>query len=165
MCYSVFEKTFSYLSWLSLLLILESLILDSWNQLSSWILKCSWFYLEHLELILWLTFELFVITFVIIFVIIKTSLNQSWFIMKLCFYNLNWTKASVFNFERLNILCAWIGHPSETLWPFEFLENFCCSISSVSMIYHGPQSYTNIKSNGHLNWTRASVFNFERLDI
>ena len=35
MCYSVFEKTFSYLSWLSLLLILESCVLnldlDSWN--------------------------------------------------------------------------------------------------------------------------------------
>ena len=78
---SFWEKPFSYLSWLSLLLILESwvlnldllnldswnLILDSWNQLSSWILKCSWFYLGYLELILWLTFELFVITFVIIF--------------------------------------------------------------------------------------------------
>ena len=59
MCYSVFEKTFLYLSWLSLLLILESwswfleawtLNLDSWNQISSWTLKCSWFNLEH---ILW----------------------------------------------------------------------------------------------------------------
>ena len=47
MCYSVFEKTFSYLSWLSLLLILESWVLnldvDSWK-LEPWILILdSWF--------------------------------------------------------------------------------------------------------------------------
>ena len=51
-CYSVFEKSFSYWSWLSLLLNLEfwililileawSLKLDSWIHPSSWILKCS----------------------------------------------------------------------------------------------------------------------------
>jgi len=99
-----FWKKKSYLSWLSLLLILDSWVLnldlDSWNlnletwflileiKLPLWTLKCSWF---NLELIfdswdhhlcyheVFLTFELFVITFVII----KTSLNQSWFIMKL----------------------------------------------------------------------------------
>ena len=36
-----------------------------------------------------------------------------------------------FNFERLDKLCPWIGHSSEILWPFEFLESFRCSISSV----------------------------------
>ena len=77
---------------------------------------------------------------------------------------LNWTRASGFNYERLYILCAWIGHPSEMLWPFEFLDNYHFSISSVS-IYHGPQSYAHVKSYGRLNWIRASVFNFERLDI
>jgi len=86
MCYSVFEKTFSYLSWLSLLLILESWVLnldlDSWK-LELWsvldsILNSFFDYHE-------LTFELFVITFFII----KTSLNQSWFIIKLCFYTTN----------------------------------------------------------------------------
>ena len=51
---------------------------------------------------------------------------------------LNFPCASKFNFECFNILCAWIGHPGEKLWPFEFLESFCCSISSVS-IYHGSQ--------------------------
>jgi len=34
---------------------------------------------------------------------------------------LNWTRVFVFNFERLDILCAWFGHPRENLWPFEFL--------------------------------------------
>ena len=39
----------------------------------------------------------------------------------------------LFNFERLDILCAWIWPPCEKLWPFEFLKNFRCSISSVSI--------------------------------
>ena len=37
----------------------------------------------------------------------------------------------LFVFERLDILCAWIGSPSEKLWPFEFLVSFGCSISGV----------------------------------
>ena len=37
----------------------------------------------------------------------------------------------LFNFERLDILCPQIGHLCENLWPFEFLESFRCSISSV----------------------------------
>ena len=37
----------------------------------------------------------------------------------------------LFNFERINILCHRIEHPSEMLSPFEFLESFRCSISSV----------------------------------
>ena len=37
----------------------------------------------------------------------------------------------LFNFERHDILCARIGHPCDNLWPFEFLESFRCSISSV----------------------------------
>ena len=72
---------------------------------------------------------------------------------------------SVFNFERLNILCAWIGHPSEKIGPFEFLENFHCSISSVSMIYHETISYAHVKSYGRLYWPRASMINFERVDM
>ena len=60
-----------------------------------------------------------------------------------CF--LNWSRASMFNFERLGILCVWIGHPSEMLWPLQFLKHYHFSISSVS-IYYGPQSYTHVKS-------------------
>ena len=33
---------------------------------------------------------------------------------------LNFPYASMFNFERLDILLAWIVHPSQKLWPFEF---------------------------------------------
>ena len=36
-------------------------------------------------------------------------------------------------FERHDILCTLIGHLSEKLWPFEFLERFRCSILSVSI--------------------------------
>ena len=77
---------------------------------------------------------------------------------------LNWPCTWMFNFGCLDILWAWIGHPSEMLWPFEFLENFRSSISSI-LIYHGPQSYTQVKSYGHLNLPRAFLFNFERLDV
>ena len=85
--------------------------------------------------------------------------------------HLNWTskwkvitiwiflKVLLFNFERLDILCAQIGHRCEKLWPFEFLESFCCSISSVS-IYYAPESDIRVKSYDHLNFSRASVVQF-----
>jgi len=65
----------------------------------------------------------------------------------------------VFNFERLNMWCGWIGPPSEMLWPFEFLESFRCSISSVSISY-APESDLRVKSYDHLNFSRAFIFQF-----
>jgi len=65
----------------------------------------------------------------------------------------------LFNFECLDILCAWIGPPSWKFWPFEFLESFHCSISSVS-IYYAPESDIRVKSNDHLNFSRASHVQF-----
>jgi len=65
----------------------------------------------------------------------------------------------LFNFERLDILCAWIGPPSEKLWPFEFLESFRCWISSVS-IYYSPESNLWVNSYNHLNFSSASVVQF-----
>ena len=38
---------------------------------------------------------------------------------------------TLFNFERLDVLCAWIGFPCDKLWPYEFLESFRCLILSV----------------------------------
>ena len=64
------------------------------------------------------------------------------------------------NFERLDIFCAWIWSPCEKLLPFEFLENFCCSISSIS-ICDAPESDLCVKSNVHLNFSRASVDQFQ----
>jgi len=65
----------------------------------------------------------------------------------------------LFNFERLYILCTWIGPLSEKLWPFEFLESFRCSISSVT-IYYAPELDLREKSYDHLNFSRASVVQF-----
>jgi len=66
---------------------------------------------------------------------------------------------SLFNFERLDILCVWIGLPCDKLWPFEFLESFRGSISSVS-VYYALESNFRLKSYDHLNFSRASVVQF-----
>jgi len=73
-------------------------------------------------------------------------------------------KLLLFNFERLNMLSTWIGHPIEKLWPFEFLESFRCSIFSV-LIYYSPESDICMISYDHLNFSRASGINYERLDM
>jgi len=109
-----------------------------------------------------------------------------------CCLNLLWT--SVFNCERLHILRDTIGHPSQKLLSFEFVQCFyfqlrasryttghnrtselkvivvwICSellfsISSVS-IFYGALSDIRVKSYCRLIFLRASLFNYERLDI
>jgi len=63
------------------------------------------------------------------------------------------------NFERLDELCPRIGHPGEKLRPFEFLESFRCSISSV-LIYYVPESDIRVKSYDNSNFSTASVVQF-----
>ena len=65
----------------------------------------------------------------------------------------------VFNLQRIAIWSAWIGHPSELLWKFKFLESFRCSISSVT-IYYAPESDLRVKSYDHLNFSKTSIFQF-----
>ena len=65
----------------------------------------------------------------------------------------------MFNFECLDIWCSSIGHQSEELSPFEFLESFGCSFFNIS-IYPGPYTYTYVKSYDHLNFSRASIVHF-----
>jgi len=65
----------------------------------------------------------------------------------------------LFNFKRLDIWCAWIGHPSERLWPFQFVERFRCSISGVS-ICDVPESDLRVITYDHLNFSRASIVQF-----
>ena len=95
----------------------------------------------------------------------------------------------MFNFERLDILCAEsdlrvksydhlefsrasvvkfcasryiirLNRTSELKdMTFEFLEKFYCSISNVP-IYCVPESDLRVKSNDHLNFSRASVAQF-----
>ena len=69
-----------------------------------------------------------------------------------------------FSFDLLHISWATIVHPSEKLWPFEFLESFPCSFPSVS-IYPGCHTCTRVKIYAQLNLPRASFFNFECLNI
>ena len=70
----------------------------------------------------------------------------------------------LFNFKRHDMWCAWIGHPSENLLAFKFFQSFRCSISSVS-ICDAPEFDLPVKISDHLNFSRAPVFNFERLDM
>jgi len=65
----------------------------------------------------------------------------------------------LFNFERLDMWCAWIGPPCEKFWPFEFLESSCCSISNVS-ICDAPELHIRVKSYDHFNFSRISVVQF-----
>ena len=65
----------------------------------------------------------------------------------------------LFNFERLDTLCALIGQASEKLRPLEFLENIRRSISSVSICY-APESDMRMKSYDDLNLSRAFVVQF-----
>ena len=66
---------------------------------------------------------------------------------------------SMYNSEHLDILCAWIGHPCDKWWPFEFLDTIRCSILSVS-IYYAPESHIRVKRYYHLDFSRASVVQF-----
>ena len=63
--------------------------------------------------------------------IIRLNRTSEWNVMTI---RICW-ELPLFNFERLDILCTWIGPQSEKLWPFEFLESFRSSISSVSIYY------------------------------
>jgi len=65
----------------------------------------------------------------------------------------------LFNFERLDMWCSWVGHPCDNLWLFEFLERFRCSTSSVS-IYDVLESDLRVKSYDHLNFSRSSIVQF-----
>ena len=65
----------------------------------------------------------------------------------------------LFNFQRLDILCLQIGQPFVKIGPFEYLERFRCSISSVT-IYNAPESDICVKSYDHLNFSRVSVVQF-----
>ena len=65
----------------------------------------------------------------------------------------------LFNIERLDELCPWIGHLCEKLWPVDFLESFRCSVSSVS-IYYVPESNIRVKCYDNSNFSRASGVQF-----
>ena len=65
----------------------------------------------------------------------------------------------VFNLERLDMWCARIGLPCDKLWSFEFLESIRCSISSI-LLYYAPESDFCVTCYDHLNFAKASGFQF-----
>jgi len=65
----------------------------------------------------------------------------------------------LFDLKLLDKWSARIGLPCDKLWPFEFLESFRCSISSVS-IYYAPESDFRVTSYDHLNFSRAFIVQF-----
>ena len=73
--------------------------------------------------------------------------------------HLNFSRASVVQFRASVYWCAWIGHPCEKLWPFEFLKSFRCLISSVS-IYCKPELELSMKSYDHFDFSKAFVVQF-----
>jgi len=87
--------------------------------------------------------------------IVRLNRTSEWKVMTIWISR----ELSLFNLQRLDILCAWIEPPSEKLWPFQFLENFLCLISSVS-IYYAPESDLRVKSYDHFNFSRASIVQF-----
>ena len=140
-------------------------------------------------IVVWICSELqFPITSVSIYYGIQSDIRVK------SYCRLTFLRASVFNFERLHILQGSIGHPIQKLLSFEFAQSFSFqlrapwyitgfnrtsepkvivvwlflehpfSISSVS-IYCKAQSYIRVKSYCRLNLIRASIFNYERLDI
>ena len=72
----------------------------------------------------------------------------------------NFSRASLFNFKLLDILCAWIRLPCDKLRPFDFLESHRCSISSVS-VYYAPETDFRVTCYDQLNFSRASVVQFQ----
>ena len=134
--------------------------------------------------VVWIYQELLLFNFVRVNISRASIIHSS---QKLC--SLNLPRASVFSFDGLDILCASIGHLSEKLLPFEFLESFRCTFSSarymivlnhtpklkvmaisicqelscsisIDSIYYAPESDIRVKSCDHLNFTRASVVQF-----
>ena len=119
--------------------------------------------------------------------------TQSHIQVKICCH-LNFHRASVFNYERLDILRDSFGHLSKKLLSFEISQSFCFqfrasryiiglnrtselnvivvwiwpklmfSILSVS-IYYETRSSIGVKSYCRLNLRRASIFNYDFLDI
>jgi len=77
--------------------------------------------------------------------------------------SLDLPRASLFNFKRLDILWASIGHSSQKLWPFKFSSSFCVKFRvSLYIIGH---NWTSESKLWLFEFPRAFVFNFKNLDI
>ena len=73
--------------------------------------------------------------------------------------NFSFSRASVVQFRASRYIMCLNRPPSEQLWPFELLNSFHCSISSVSR-YYTPESDLWMKIYDHFNFSRAFVVQF-----
>ena len=71
---------------------------------------------------------------------------------------------SLFNFKRLDILLASIGHPSEILWPFEFALRFHVKFR-VSKYIMRLNRISERKFMSILISQELRLFNFKHIDI
>ena len=71
---------------------------------------------------------------------------------------LNLPCSLMFNFKHVDILCAWIKHLSEKLWPYEFAESFRCSISRLSKLNNESSRQTHMAITFHSDvWFRRII--------
>ena len=87
--------------------------------------------------------------------IMHLNRTSVWKVMTILIYR----ELPLLNFEQLDMWCAWIGPPCEKLWPFEYLESFHSSISSI-LICDAPELDIGVKSYDHFNISRASIVQF-----
>jgi len=73
--------------------------------------------------------------------IMRLNRTSEWKVKTFCISQ----ELPLFKFESLDILCAWIRHPCEKLWPFWFLESFGFPVSSA-LISYAPESDMLVKS-------------------
>jgi len=73
--------------------------------------------------------------------------------------HLIFSSASVVEFRASRYIMCLNQTSKLNLWPFEYLESFRCSISSVC-ICDVPKSELRVKSSDHLNCSKASIFQF-----
>ena len=98
----------------------------------------------------------FVVQFCASRYIMRLNRTSEWIVMTIWISrDLPW-----FNFEHLDILYSRIETPCEKLWPFEFLQSFRCTISSVT-IYYEPKLDIRVKSYDNLNCSRDSIVQFQ----
>ena len=91
-----------------------------------------------------------VVQFQVSWYIMCLSRTSEWKVMTIGIFR----ELPLFNFERLDMWCAWIGNPNEKLWQFVFLESFRCSISSVSICY-APESDIRVKIYDHFEFLES----------
>ena len=118
---------------------------------------------EYKVIVVWICSDL---PFLILSVSIYYRTRSNIWVKRYC--RLNFHGVCIYNFERHDILRDSIEHPSKKLLPLVIAVCICTEfpflISSVS-IYYRTRSDLRVRRYCHLNLLKASVTNFERIEI